>query len=233
MSRPTPVITLSLVAFCLLAVASHGAHAELSKKRQSGLWEVAIQEGPPAQPRPVTVKECVDSSSDDQILKIGNRLENIYECSRTDHKETHDGFRAYAECPQGLLTMITQVRLSGDFRSSYKAEVSTTFQPPHLFHTDSKITITGTYKGACPEGMKPGDVEIGLVRMDSKRMAERCGQLGLELDSHRAENWLGRRMDYSSSALSVGQFLKFESALGVIGRGCSELRKEAAPPESP
>lgn len=224
MSRPTHVITVSLVAFCLLAVASYGAHAEFSKKRQSGLWEVAIQRGNPAQPRPVTVKECVDSSSDDQILKIGNRLEDIYGCSRKDHKETLDGYRAYAECPQGLLTMITQVRFSGDFRSSYKAEASTTFQPPHPFYTDSKITITGTYKGACPEGMKPWDVEIGLVRLDSKELAERCRQLSLELSSHAGAEFVGgRRMKYSSSALSVDHFIEFEGALEVIGRGCSEL----------
>ena len=69
MTSSTPVMHFSLVAFCLLAVALDGAHAESSKKRQTGLCELIVQEESPAANRPVTVKECVDSSNDAQSLR--------------------------------------------------------------------------------------------------------------------------------------------------------------------
>ena len=73
-----------------------------------------------------------------------------------------DGWTATTSCTRemGEMTMKTsgKMTLTGDLATSYKITGSRTVSGGPQDRT-TQINVTGTYKGACPADMKPGDLK--------------------------------------------------------------------------
>jgi len=78
-------------------------------------------------------------------------------------------------------TATTRGVFTGDFATSYKGDMTTTFAPPMHGMAESRMSFQARLTGPCAPGQKPGDVAVqgipggGAGRMspeDARRMAE-------------------------------------------------------------
>jgi hypothetical protein len=51
-------------------------------------------------------------------------------------------------------------RITGDMQTSYAMENDMTFTPPRNGMSKARLSMKGVHRGACPAGMKGGDVQM-------------------------------------------------------------------------
>ena len=69
---------------------------------------------------------------------------------------------------------------TGDFGSGYevRSEVAIKDAPFEAMNGLHSVTITGRYKGPCPPGMRPGEVNLGSgVKVSIDRLSQIAGAL--------------------------------------------------------
>jgi hypothetical protein len=147
-----PVIAV-VVVFSLSAQADQ----KHTLKRRPGLWQVSASSG--GSPAPTTMKQCADETTDAQMMQLSDiQSEN---CKMSDFVKTEAGYEFSSECQLADSKVVSKGVFSGDFNSSYSGEVVTTMNPPLLGQSESRTTMTAKWLGACPSGMKAGDMQIG------------------------------------------------------------------------
>jgi hypothetical protein len=127
-------------------------------KRKSGLWEIKtsmpdmpanLQQGP--------MKVCVDEKTDDMTQQVAD-AEAKKNCSKSEIKRDGERWLVHSVCKEQGITMTTDGVFSGKFDSAYKAEMKATYQPQIQGMSSSRMAMDARYLGACPAGMKPGEV---------------------------------------------------------------------------
>lgn len=142
--------------------------------RKSGLWEsVSTGAGMPE----TKVKECVDQAADKAA--VGNpKSPPGQKCKVDSSQGTASGFEAQISCDMPGTKMVVKSSGAGDFNSAVTYTVDTSFEPPFMGQSSSRITINAKYLGACPVGVQPGDVEmqngVKYSRADQERMAKQA-----------------------------------------------------------
>lgn len=152
---------LSLVCGTLLAWGMP-ASAQDIPKRKPGLWEMSMQMpgqgGMPA----VSTKQCVDEQSDAEMHRkafAGNDPKT--QCKQLSNKRIAGGVEIEAECKTDDGGTVKSVaRITGDMQTSYAMENDMTFTPPRNGLSKARLSMKGTHRGACPAGMKGGDIQM-------------------------------------------------------------------------
>jgi hypothetical protein len=152
---------LSLVC-CTFVAWGVPAAAQDIPKRKPGLWEMSMQmQGQGGMPA-VSTKQCVDEKSDAEMHRkafAGNDPKT--QCKQLSNKKIAGGVEIEAECKtEDGGTVKTLARITGDMQTSYAMENDMTFTPPRNGMSKAKLMMKGTHRGACPAGMKGGDIQM-------------------------------------------------------------------------
>jgi hypothetical protein len=154
---------LSLVCSTLLAWGVPAA-AQDFPKRKPGLWEMTMQmPGGQAGMHTINTKQCVDEQSDAEMHRkaLSGSPEGKNQCKQLSSKKIAGGMEIEAECKSDDGgTVKSLVRITGDMQTSYAMDNDMTFTPPRNGMSKARMSIKGAHRGACPAGMKGGDVQM-------------------------------------------------------------------------
>jgi hypothetical protein len=82
-----------------------------------------------------------------------------------------DRYVSESECKLGPTVASSRSVFGGDFDKAYRGEVDTRYVPPMGGISQSKMTMSAKWAGACPAGWKPGDMEMpGMGRVNVNEM---------------------------------------------------------------
>jgi hypothetical protein len=129
--------------------------------RKPGLWKVSMtMPGMPAGMLPGDMQQCVDAQQDAEMQRKALQGQPG-QCSPTRVTKTATGmtFESTCKTPEGQRH--SKGTLSGDMQSKYTVKVDTRFEPPRRGQASHSMTIVSTWAGACPAGMKAGDMRMG------------------------------------------------------------------------
>lgn len=147
-----PIAALGLVSF-----AGAGQSMDLPV-RKPGLWETRMVTEQPAGMPVISARMCIDAATDREMMEFGLKMSKDA-CTRFDTRKSGKTWIIDAECSFGAMKTATRTTISGDFQSSMVVRIEDvsggTGQPKTL------MTQTATWKGACTDGMKPGDISMG------------------------------------------------------------------------
>lgn len=127
--------------------------------RKAGLWAQTINAGGGAMQ---TIKMCLDADTDAKMAIWGQAMGKDT-CSKNSVTPTAGGWAFESECDMGQAGhIVSKGSATGDFNSKYVVKVSSattgaTYAQANGVH---EMTLTAEYQGACPAGMKGGDVEM-------------------------------------------------------------------------
>ena len=123
--------------------------------RKAGLWEVKVSDGATSQ----VTKYCLDAATDRAARDIGRDL-NAKNCSRHEMQPLEGGaWKFSTDCDFGAAGhLITEGVATGDFTSGYQLRVETREEGGASHGVRHRLVVDAGWRGACPAGMKPGDV---------------------------------------------------------------------------
>ncbi|MDB5799967.1 MAG: hypothetical protein JWL63_906 [Rhodocyclales bacterium] len=160
------------VFVCALGLlgASIAATAQEMPRRKPGLWESTMS-SPQMQGRNVVSQQCVDEKTDADMLKrtvpdAGKESS----CTRQGMTRLANGWEFDTVCKQADGTLTMHAKITGDFGSQYKMEVTGHRTPPKKGMAEIQSTMTARHLGACPADMKPGDMKINGMLMHADGM---------------------------------------------------------------
>lgn len=166
----TAAIVIGAVALPLAGCNRHEQEQQAAAKkaavvetptRKSGLWsQVTDVEGIGSIP---AVALCLDQATDKKIswwAQQGTRGG----CTKNDINKNADGSWSFASSCQteGGIHTTTDGVASGDFRSAYKVEATSTTEGAPMVDMNGThhVVITAKWEGPCPSDMKPGDMRL-------------------------------------------------------------------------
>ena len=138
----------------LAAVLPAGAHD--LPVRKPGFWEIQIKSD---QEPVMTSRQCIDAQTDARLQKAGQGVMDG-NCSKNVTQRQGSGWAGESVCTLGKTTITSRSTVTGDFGSEIRMTVDARYDPPLMGQAQSSTTITQRFKGACPAGWKPGDMEL-------------------------------------------------------------------------
>lgn len=150
-----------------------------SPRLKPGLWRVAASgDGPMGESR-----MCLDEAVQARMNVIGAQAAPG-SCQATETRARPGGGWTFrTACDMSALgggTSVTEGEITGDLNSSYSSRSTVTTTGAEITHMNRAVTIasTGTYEGACPADMKPGDIEIpNGTRFNMIEMADMAARM--------------------------------------------------------
>ena len=127
--------------------------------RKAGLWSQTISSGGADQ----TMKICFDADTDKKMAVWGQAMGDDNPCSKNSIVPIPGGFKIDSVCNMGAAGTITSTStVSGDFNTAYKVKVASTTTGATMAQANGShaVDITAKWEGACPAGMKGGDLQI-------------------------------------------------------------------------
>ncbi len=131
--------------------------AGLGTQRAPGLWEQRVSDGQTVQ----VLRMCLDAATDRQMGLAGRSL-NENQCSRHEVTRGPDGWRIATTCDMGVAGQVTSTGIAtGDFSRRYQIrfDSETTGATDTRFNGRSRLVVDATWRGPCPTGMAPGQME--------------------------------------------------------------------------
>jgi hypothetical protein len=168
MRRPLLRRATDRLACAALALGAAGlAAAQELPSRKPGLWEITMQvTNAPSQ----VMRQCIDAQTDQQMQRFGQGLTQ-QQCTKNTIRRDGDRYVGESECKAGGSTVTSRSVFGGDFDKAYRGEVEARYQPPMAGISQSKVTMSARWAGACPAGWKPGDMEMaGMGRVNINEM---------------------------------------------------------------
>ena len=154
-------IILGLAASALLAGCGKSESSDSVKvvqkgERKPGLWEQTVVSAGRSQTQRTCLGEGVSSSFSAAVAQGAA-------CTPATLAGTAHGFSLDTTCEGGTNgRTVAHAVISGDPASAYRMEVTTTVTgaaAPQVNGTRTSVT-TAAWKGPCPAGMKPGDIDL-------------------------------------------------------------------------
>lgn len=127
-------------------------------KRKPGLWAQTIATGGMTQ----TMKLCLDEATEAKLTVWGQQVGKDI-CAKNEITPTVGGWSFTSACDMGAAGKVsTTGKATGDFNSKYviKATSVTTGSSMAQANGTHEMEMTGTWEGACPATMKPGDMTM-------------------------------------------------------------------------
>ena len=148
-----------------LAIAGLPAAAQDFPKLKPGLWEMqrTVDPPPPApngRPMPADrTSMCLDDSVQQEMFGMANGA-MMGACSKHDFKLTGNKMTGDVVCSMGGSTMHSKSLMVLDGDSAYRTDIDTTYDPPFMGHSRTKMTIHAHNVGPCKPGQRPGDLVL-------------------------------------------------------------------------
>ena len=141
-----------ILALLVAALPATVTAADLPK-RKSGLWEIATSQtgGPPG---PVA-QMCIDEKLDDMAKQLSA---GAVTCTRQELRRDGDRYISDSVCKIGDSTATTHAVISGDFESTYQADIQARYSPPLMGMTEGRSVMNAKWLGPCRAGQRPGDI---------------------------------------------------------------------------
>ena len=150
---------LSAGVLSLLATAAALAGPAFPE-RKPGLWEMRSSEKTAGQ-QTFTVQQCADTATDKALQEYGLSQPKMNRkfCKEDTRNEAGKMLVHTEVCKQSDTTMTRRIVISGDFNVAYRVESHTVYEPvPKPAPRSDDIVAEMRWMGACPAGMKPGDM---------------------------------------------------------------------------
>lgn len=153
------------------AVASDQATAPAAPKRKAGLWEQRVSTEGMVQ----VSRICIDEALEQRLGWWGQQA-TTEGCEKNLVTRRADGgwqFSSVCDMGSGGKTTTSGVA-TGDFDTRYvvKAQSSTVGAEAPQMNGTREVNIESAWQGACPEGFRPGDMELpGGIRLNLLDMA--------------------------------------------------------------
>ena len=156
-----PPIAAALAATLAITTALPTPAQDIPR-RKSGLWEINMDSASShgKSGRVMAITQCVDSAKDDLSRQIGQEMARENKCSQSNMRRTPGGVSFDSTCEFNGTKMKSATSITGDFASSYKMEIRTTYDPPLAGRTEGTTTMEAKYLGACKAGQRPGDMTM-------------------------------------------------------------------------
>ncbi len=130
--------------------------------RKPGLWEqVLTRDGKPG--KLGGLKICLDAASDLKVGVFGRHFAKGT-CQKSVNRDATGAYHFNSSCTlKGGELVSTRGAAAGDFTSRYdvQSDISVSGSPIETMNGTHAIHITGRYRGPCPSGMRPGDINLG------------------------------------------------------------------------
>ena len=139
--------------------ASASATMNTPPKRKPGLWSQTISTGDMTQ----TMKLCLDEATEAKMTVWGQQATKNACAKNLVTPAVGGGWTFVSECDMGEAGKIaTTGKATGNFNSKYviKATSVTTGSSMAQSNGTQEMEMTGTWEGACPANMKPGDMTL-------------------------------------------------------------------------
>ncbi len=155
----------------LLALAVAGAAAGPAfPERKPGLWEMRTNAEGPRKDKEMVVTQCADAATDKALQEYGLSQPKMNRkfCKEQMRNEAGKMLVHTEVCKQSETTVTRRIVISGDFNSAYRVQSHTTYEPmPKTSPPRDDMVAEMRWLGACPAGMKPGDMAMpGGMKMN-------------------------------------------------------------------
>ncbi len=182
MSLPSS-LTRPGLALALLAAGAAALAGPTFPARKPGLWEMRSAQKT-GEKEPMTVQQCADSATDKALQEYGLTRPQMNRkfCKEEMRNEAGKMLVHTETCKQSGSTMTRRIVISGDFNVAYRVESHTVYDPkPRTPPPDEDLVADMRWMGACPAGLKPGDMLLpGGMKMnvlDLTQMGAMAGKL--------------------------------------------------------
>lgn len=140
----------------LLAGFAASALAQDYPKLKPGLWEMERSAEHPGAAGDRTMM-CLDDSVQKEMFEMGaGAMAGM--CSRHDLVRSGNRMTGDFVCDMGGSRMHSKSTMVFDGNTAYRTEIDTTYDPPFLGQTKSRMALRARNVGACKPGQRPGDV---------------------------------------------------------------------------
>jgi hypothetical protein len=126
--------------------------------RRAGLWETTMHMDQGGM-GPMVTKMCVDASTDAKMMKYGMSHQNT-NCTPPNLQGMGSMRTMDMVCHMEGSTQKSHVMIAYTGDASYHMDMQTVFDPPLRGRNKMHITQDAKWAGACPSGMKPGDMQM-------------------------------------------------------------------------
>jgi hypothetical protein len=141
-----------VIALIAAAIPVSALSADLPK-RKSGLWEITTSE-PGGPPGPVA-QMCIDQKLDDMARQLAA---GAMSCSKQDLRRDGDRYVSDSICKIGESTATTHAVISGNFETTYQADIQAKYSPPLMGMSEGRSVMNAKWLGPCRAGQRAGDI---------------------------------------------------------------------------
>lgn len=187
-----------LVPFLLLALAAAPAWAGPTlPERKAGLWEMRTSLLADSGGQEVMAStQCVDAATDKALQEYGQSQPamNRKFCKEQMRNEAGKMLVHTEVCKRSDTTMTRRTVVSGDFNNTFRIQTHTQYDPPPKTAPQrgerDDMVLEMRWLGACPAGMKPGDMAMTMPGGGSMKMNLRdlvaTGQMARQITAQKA-----------------------------------------------
>ncbi|MDQ7958570.1 MAG: DUF3617 family protein [Rhodocyclaceae bacterium] len=146
----------------LAALATHALAGPTFPERKAGWWEMRSTPKTGARDS-IVVQQCADPATDKALQEYGLSQPKMNRkfCKEEMRNEAGKMLVHTEVCRQSETTMTRRIVMSGDFNAAYRVESHTVYDPaPKVAPRDDDMVAEMRWLGACPAGMKAGDMML-------------------------------------------------------------------------
>jgi hypothetical protein len=178
MQAGSSMISIASALAALAAASLPVAAQEIEfPERKAGMWEIKmIPETPGAMPEQ-TIKACIDTASDKQMMAAGFSMSKSM-CPQQEIKQEGSGYIIDSVCQVGPMTTTSHIVISGDFQSAYTVKMTSevTGAPMAVPGAGNMTQEARWISAECTDGMAPGDMLMpGGMKMNVQEMMKMMG----------------------------------------------------------
>jgi hypothetical protein len=157
LARPLQALCTA-TALALAASAPAAAPVDVPPLR-AGLWEATTVSPNRAQPRPGVTRMCLDKHTQRSVLdQLALAMPRM--CAKYQYGMRSGRFVTDSSCTLGASTIEGRTETTFFRDTAYHMEVVGRVGPTGRVAEMQKAVIDGRHVGACPAGMKPGDMVL-------------------------------------------------------------------------
>ncbi|TAJ69866.1 MAG: DUF3617 family protein [Phenylobacterium sp.] len=139
-------------------------------KRKPGLWSHTVSSSGSTQ----AMQICIDEDTDAKMSVWGQAVSKDM-CSKNSFAAAPGGYAFESECDLGgdMGHVVSKGAVTGDFNSAYTVKTTSTTTGAAMAQANgtTEMTLTAKWEGACPAGMKGGDITLpGGMKINMEAM---------------------------------------------------------------